>query len=217
MVPASAFVTARSSTTDLYAYGNISSRINASGIGDIDARSASGQDADGNQRRIHADTARVGDLGVTCERFDTDGEYVAAGVDTACIGDINVVATGVNANCKKRLSFDTAGLIIGDRDVPLCRRGGGAYAMCTIIAVGYDAARVFNSCVIISRGYNSEHRIKAAVFGLALALIGCHQGYNASGGAKGVGLATMRAVVISSVAILVLDFVSPTSCMTVGM
>ena len=48
--------------------------------------------------------------------------------------------------------------------------------------------------------------IKAAVFGLALSLIGCYQGYNASGGAKGVGIATMRAVVWSSVAILSLDF-----------
>lgn len=48
--------------------------------------------------------------------------------------------------------------------------------------------------------------IKAAVFGLMLTLIGCHQGYNASGGAKGVGLATTRAVVISSVSILVLDY-----------
>jgi len=48
--------------------------------------------------------------------------------------------------------------------------------------------------------------IKATVFGLALALIGCHQGYNASGGAKGVGLATTRAVVVASVSILVMDY-----------
>ena len=48
--------------------------------------------------------------------------------------------------------------------------------------------------------------IKAAVFGLALALIGCHQGYNASGGAKGVGMATTRAVVVASVTILVMDY-----------
>jgi phospholipid/cholesterol/gamma-HCH transport system permease protein len=48
--------------------------------------------------------------------------------------------------------------------------------------------------------------IKAAVFGLALALIGCHQGYNASGGAKGVGMATTRAVVVASVSILVMDY-----------
>lgn len=48
--------------------------------------------------------------------------------------------------------------------------------------------------------------IKAAVFGLVLSLIGCHQGYNASGGAKGVGLATTRAVVMGSVSILVIDY-----------
>lgn len=58
--------------------------------------------------------------------------------------------------------------------------------------------------------------IKAALFGLALALIGCYQGYNASGGAKGVGLATMRAVVVSSVAILTLDFVATDVLITVG-
>jgi phospholipid/cholesterol/gamma-HCH transport system permease protein len=48
--------------------------------------------------------------------------------------------------------------------------------------------------------------IKASVFGLALTLIGCYQGYNASGGGRGVGLATTRAVVIGSVTILVLDY-----------
>jgi phospholipid/cholesterol/gamma-HCH transport system permease protein len=59
--------------------------------------------------------------------------------------------------------------------------------------------------------------IKAAIFGLALALIGCHQGYNASGGAKGVGLATMRAVVISSVAVLALDFFVTDILLVLGM
>ena len=48
--------------------------------------------------------------------------------------------------------------------------------------------------------------IKSAVFGLAFTLIACVQGYNASGGAKGVGLATTRAVVIGCVTILVLDY-----------
>lgn len=48
--------------------------------------------------------------------------------------------------------------------------------------------------------------IKSTVFGLAFSLIGCFQGYNASGGGRGVGLATTRAVVIGSVTILVLDY-----------
>ena len=48
--------------------------------------------------------------------------------------------------------------------------------------------------------------IKATVFGGALSLVSCYQGFNASGGAKGVGIGTTRAVVGSFVAILVLDY-----------
>jgi phospholipid/cholesterol/gamma-HCH transport system permease protein len=59
--------------------------------------------------------------------------------------------------------------------------------------------------------------IKATVFGLTIALIGCHQGYHASGGAKGVGLATTRTVVISSVSILALDFLITHVLITLGM
>ncbi|MCS6858269.1 MAG: ABC transporter permease, partial [Sandaracinaceae bacterium] len=47
---------------------------------------------------------------------------------------------------------------------------------------------------------------KSIVFGLALTLIACRQGFYASGGAAGVGRATNRAVVQSAVAILVLDY-----------
>lgn len=48
--------------------------------------------------------------------------------------------------------------------------------------------------------------IKAAVFGFIIALIGCYRGYNATGGSKGVGQATNRAVVAASVAILIIDY-----------
>lgn len=48
---------------------------------------------------------------------------------------------------------------------------------------------------------------KAVVFGLLFSSIGCFQGFFASGGAKGVGRATTRAVVISYVSILVADYV----------
>jgi phospholipid/cholesterol/gamma-HCH transport system permease protein len=47
---------------------------------------------------------------------------------------------------------------------------------------------------------------KAAVFGIALSLAACFQGYNARGGAKEVGLATTRAVVAGSVSVLVIDY-----------
>lgn len=59
--------------------------------------------------------------------------------------------------------------------------------------------------------------IKSVAFGLAVATIGCHQGYNAAGGARGVGLATMRTVVISSVMILVIDFIITDILITLGM
>ena len=47
---------------------------------------------------------------------------------------------------------------------------------------------------------------KTPFFGLEIALIGCYNGLNASGGADGVGRATTTAVVVSSIAVLVSDF-----------
>jgi phospholipid/cholesterol/gamma-HCH transport system permease protein len=48
--------------------------------------------------------------------------------------------------------------------------------------------------------------IKGMVFGFLVALVGCYQGFNASGGGRGVGMGTTRAVVISSVSTLILDY-----------
>lgn len=48
--------------------------------------------------------------------------------------------------------------------------------------------------------------IKAAIFGFFISLISCYQGYKAEMGAEGVGKATTRAVVISSVTVLISDY-----------
>ena len=48
--------------------------------------------------------------------------------------------------------------------------------------------------------------IKGLVFGVLIVLISCHQGLNTSNGAVGVGHSTTRAVVFSSLAILVVNF-----------
>jgi phospholipid/cholesterol/gamma-HCH transport system permease protein len=48
--------------------------------------------------------------------------------------------------------------------------------------------------------------IKAAVFGLIVTLMGCYHGYNAKGGARGVGRAATHAVVTASVLVFAADY-----------
>jgi len=48
--------------------------------------------------------------------------------------------------------------------------------------------------------------IKASIFGLMIAFIGCWQGLDAEGGAEGVGRATTKAVVVASIGILIVNF-----------
>ena len=48
--------------------------------------------------------------------------------------------------------------------------------------------------------------VKAAVFGLIIAIVGCYHGFNTTGGAQGVGRSTTRTVVHSLLAILVSDY-----------
>ena len=48
--------------------------------------------------------------------------------------------------------------------------------------------------------------MKAAVFGMLISAISCYKGFNAEGGAEGVGEATTSAVVISMMLILISDY-----------
>jgi phospholipid/cholesterol/gamma-HCH transport system permease protein len=52
--------------------------------------------------------------------------------------------------------------------------------------------------------------IKAAVFGFIVALMGCYHGYNATGGARGVGRATTHAVVSAAILIFAADYLLTT-------
>ncbi len=51
---------------------------------------------------------------------------------------------------------------------------------------------------------------KATVFGLMISLVGCYKGFFATGGARGVGIATTQSVVVSSISIFILDYVLTT-------
>jgi len=52
--------------------------------------------------------------------------------------------------------------------------------------------------------------IKSVFFGGTIALIGCHIGFSTTGGAEGVGKATIRSFVLSAILILVLDYILAT-------
>ncbi|WP_309605035.1 ABC transporter permease [Phenylobacterium sp.] len=52
--------------------------------------------------------------------------------------------------------------------------------------------------------------LKATAFGFIVALMGCYHGYNASGGARGVGRATTHAVVSSAILIFASDYLLTT-------
>lgn len=81
-----------------------------------------------------------------------------------------------------------------------------AYVIAVVI---YDVdIAVFNEKIqwIVKPRHIWEGMQKAMVFGLIFSSVGCYKGFNAAGGAKGVGRATTEAVVISLVSILVVDF-----------
>jgi phospholipid/cholesterol/gamma-HCH transport system permease protein len=69
-------------------------------------------------------------------------------------------------------------------------------------AVFLSGVKLFFAASDVSAGL-----IKAFVFGAGTTLMGCYYGFNAAGGAEGVGGAAIKAVVSSSVLILINDYV----------
>jgi phospholipid/cholesterol/gamma-HCH transport system permease protein len=83
---------------------------------------------------------------------------------------------------------------------------GGAWLVAVVLE-GVDQGQwVANLRDIVQPTDVIQGLIKGVFFGFLVALVGCFQGYNASGGGRGVGMGTTRAVVISSVSTLIADF-----------
>ncbi len=83
---------------------------------------------------------------------------------------------------------------------------GGAYFV-AVITLGVDQGLFVDHATDLMQPMDVMQGIlKSTIFGLTVVLIGCYQGYNASGGGRGVGIGTTRAVVVGSVMILVLDY-----------
>jgi len=83
----------------------------------------------------------------------------------------------------------------------------GGYLICTKILD-------FNPTVYLQNTYNFVEFIdvfsglvKACVFGFIISFMGCYHGFNAKGGAQGVGLSTTYSVVSSSILILIMNYI----------
>lgn len=82
----------------------------------------------------------------------------------------------------------------------------GAYVLAVVVE-GVDHGQfIFNFKEFVQPTHVVQGLLKSSFFGFTLVLLGCYQGYNASGGGRGVGMATTRAVVVGSVSVLVLDY-----------
>lgn len=82
----------------------------------------------------------------------------------------------------------------------------GSWFLCTKL-IGLDHA-VFMSKIrdTVEIHHINEGLIKSAIFGFMFAVVCTYKGFNTSGGAKGVGEATNRGVVVSMVIIIILDY-----------
>ncbi|MBS1119371.1 MAG: hypothetical protein H6Q90_1599 [Deltaproteobacteria bacterium] len=83
---------------------------------------------------------------------------------------------------------------------------GGAYMVAVLIEHVDQGQWVANVQDIVLTTDVLQGLIKSVFFGLLVTLIGCYQGFNATGGGRGVGMGTTRAVVTGSVTVLVLDY-----------
>jgi phospholipid/cholesterol/gamma-HCH transport system permease protein len=82
----------------------------------------------------------------------------------------------------------------------------GGYVVAVIMMGANPVTYTSNSFQFMELNDLTSGLIKAAVFGLLIAVIGCQKGFYTSGGAAGVGRATTQAVVLASIAILIADF-----------
>jgi phospholipid/cholesterol/gamma-HCH transport system permease protein len=76
-----------------------------------------------------------------------------------------------------------------------------------VSVMGVDAGTFWSQLQnAIDVGDVSEGIVKSVVFGIACTLMAVYHGYNAEPTAEGVGLATTRTVISSSVLVLVFDY-----------
>lgn len=92
---------------------------------------------------------------------------------------------------------------------------GGAWLVAVLLQ-GVDQGQwIANLRDIVDLIDVSQGMIKSVFFGFMVALVGCYQGFNATGGGRGVGMGTTRAVVIASVMTLISDYFQTAILLTI--
>jgi phospholipid/cholesterol/gamma-HCH transport system permease protein len=77
----------------------------------------------------------------------------------------------------------------------------------SVYQLGFNAGAYINNTLHILEVLDvGSGLVKAAVFGLIIAITGCYNGFFSKGGAQGVGRATTNAVVSASILILISNF-----------
>ena len=82
----------------------------------------------------------------------------------------------------------------------------GSYFLCIRVLEMDEAIFWDKTALWLKPAHINEGLIKAAVFGAVFSLICTYRGFTTKGGARGVGDATNRGVVLSMVMIIILDF-----------
>ena len=83
---------------------------------------------------------------------------------------------------------------------------GGGYLVSVVMLDQNPMIYIEKSFAYLNPNDFHSGLIKAAFFGMIIGVIGCAEGFYCSGGAQGVGQATTRAVVASSMTILIFDY-----------
>ncbi len=82
----------------------------------------------------------------------------------------------------------------------------GGYLVAVVVMGANSATYVDTTFQYMQLDDLTSGWIKAAVFGMLIATIGCAKGFHTRGGAEGVGRATTAAVVTGSIAVLIANF-----------
>lgn len=83
---------------------------------------------------------------------------------------------------------------------------GGGWLVATRVLHFSSTTYIRNTTSFLQAWDISSGLVKAAVFGFIVTLMGCYHGYNAKGGARGVGRAATHAVVSASVLVFTADY-----------